>query len=83
MAKTSKEINLAQLDYELGGHGLVADFNDQSQKVISVADNSPITEAELISAIEAHVAVFSEPTIVEKLASVGLSVDELKAALGL
>jgi hypothetical protein len=83
MAKTSKIVNLAQLDTELGGHGLIADFNDESQKVISVADNSPVTEAELVAAIESHTAVFTEPTIAEKLASVGLSVNELKAALGL
>lgn len=42
------------------------------------------TEAELLAAFEAHNPTPpSEPTIVEKLASVGLSIDDLKAALGL
>lgn len=83
MGITSKTINLAQLDNELGGHGLVADFNDETKKIITVADNSPVTEVELAAAIDSHTAVFTEPTIIEKLASVGLSVDDLKAALGL
>jgi hypothetical protein len=83
MAITSKEINLSQLDQELGKHGLVADFNDPANKVILPASNSPITEKELKDAIAAHVAIPEpEPTVEEKLASVGLSIDDLKAALG-
>jgi hypothetical protein len=57
MAITSKEINLEQLDKELGGQGLVADFNDPNNKVIKPADNSTITETQLESAIAAHIAV--------------------------
>ena len=57
MAITSKEINLWQLDQELGGQGLVADFNDPNNKLIKPADNSTITEEELEAAIEAHIAV--------------------------
>jgi len=83
MAITNKEINLKQLDNELGAHGLVADFNDASAKVITVAGGSLVTEAELEDAIKAHKAVFATPTIAEKLASVGLSIDDLKVALGL
>lgn len=83
MAITSKDINLLQLDNELGSHGLIADFNDPAKKIIAAADGSPITEAQLEDAIKIHEAVFATPTIAEKLASVGLSVDDLKAALGL
>ena len=83
MAITSKDINLLQLDNELGSHGLIADFNDPANKVIAAADGSPITEAQLEDAIKIHKAVFATPTIAEKLASVGLSVDDLKVALGL
>lgn len=83
MAITSKDINLLQLDNELGSHGLIADFNDPAKKIIKAADGSPITEAQLEDAIKIHTAVFATPTIAEKLASVGLSVDDLKAALGL
>jgi hypothetical protein len=56
MAITSKEINLEQLDNELGSQGLVADFNDVNNKIIKPADNSTITEAQLDAAITAHVA---------------------------
>jgi hypothetical protein len=83
MAITSKEINLAQLDKELGSKGLIADFNDVAKKLILPADGSNVTEAQLEQAIQNHVATSSEPTVAEKLASVGLSVDDLKVALGL
>jgi hypothetical protein len=56
MAITSKDINLVQLDKELGGQGLVADFNDPDNKLILPADNSTISEYELEAAIKAHVA---------------------------
>ena len=43
-----------------------------------------VTEAQANAAIAAHKPVkLIEPTITEKLASIGLSLDELKAALGL
>ena len=84
MAITSKEINLEQLDKELGGKGLNADFNDPAKKLILPTENSDVTEAQLEAAIAVHVAQ-AEPkaTVADKLASVGLSVSDLKAALGL
>jgi hypothetical protein len=57
MAITSKEINLTQLNEELGGQGLTADFNDPKNKLILPTENSTITEAELEAAIAAHIAV--------------------------
>jgi len=84
MAITSKEINLAQLDKELGGKGLNGDFNDPAKKLIVPADESDLTEAELEAGIAAHIALADpEPTVADKLASVGLSVADLKEALGL
>jgi hypothetical protein len=83
MAITSKEINLSQLDSELGNKGLVADFNDNAKKLILPAEGSDVTEGQLETAIAAHIAQSTEPTIAEKLASVGLSVPDLKSALGL
>ena len=84
MAITSKEINLSQLDKELGSKGLVADFNDADKKLILPADESDVTEAQLEAGIAAHIALPDpEPTVADKLARVGLSVDEIKAALGL
>ena len=84
MATTSKEINLAQLDKELGGKGLNGDFNDPKKKLILPTENSDVTEQELEVAIAAHIALPEpEPTVADKLASVGLSVTDLKTALGL
>ena len=83
MAITNKEINLSQLDAELGGKGLIADLNDPSKKLILPSENSDVTEAQLEAAIAAHVAQSTELSVADKLASVGLSVNDLKAALGL
>ena len=81
---TAKEINLIQLDSELGLQGLSADFNDADNKVITTADLSTVTQSELEAAVEAHSALPEpEPTIEEKLASVGLSIADLKTALGI
>jgi len=79
--KTSKVINLSQLDKELGGLGLCMNEEDPANKIIGIADESTLTLAELEAGIAAHVAVFPVPTLEEKLASVGLSLAELKAAL--
>jgi hypothetical protein len=57
MAITSKDINLAQLDKELGSKGLIADFNDLQKKLIQPCAESNVTEAELEAAIKVHVAV--------------------------
>jgi len=81
MAITSKEINLAQLDQELGGKGLIGDFNDDKKKLILPSENSDVTDSQLESAIRAHTAIFVMPSIADKLASVGLTIDELKVAL--
>jgi hypothetical protein len=82
MAITSKEINLAQLDQETGGKGLICNFNDPKKKIVSPADNSDVTESQLEAAIAAHVALPKpELTVEDKLASVGLSIADLKAAL--
>lgn len=40
------------------------------------------TQAEAQGALDAHDGTIPEPTIADKLASVGLSLEELKAALG-
>ncbi len=84
MAITSKEINLTQLSQELGNKGLIADFNDAKKKLILPAEGVQLTEDELDAAIKAHIAQpQTELTVAEKLASVGLSIDDLKDALGL
>lgn len=89
MAITSKKINLSQLDQELGGKGLIADFNNDKKKLILPADNSDITEAELEAAIEAHIAQPSEAEIVQlnkqqgiaKLKELGFTDEQINALL--
>lgn len=85
MAITSKEINLGQLDKELGGKGLIADFNDPKKKLILPSENSDLTEDELKAGILAHVAIDeSAAKKAEKagiLARLGLTEDEAKLLL--
>jgi len=84
MIKVNKPINLAQLDLELNGKGLNAILDDNKNIIeVGLADNNDATEAELKAAIDAHIAVFEELSISEKLAKVGLNIDDLRAALGL
>jgi hypothetical protein len=81
MVTTKKKINLAQLDDELNAGGLNMETIN-GEHTISAIDEK-ITEAKLKSAIAAHVAINDpQPTVAEKLASVGLSIDDLRAALG-
>lgn len=90
MAITSKEINLFQLDQELGGQGLCADFNDPKKKVIVPAENSTVTEDELKDAIAAHVAGPTQDQIIKlnreqglaKLKELGFTDDQIAALLG-
>lgn len=84
MINVNKKINLSQLDKELNGQGLNASL-DENDEIIAVglANSNTATQEELVAAINSHKAVFSEPSIQEKLASVGLTIDDLKSALGL
>jgi hypothetical protein len=90
MATTSKEINLAQLDQELGGQGLCADFNDPENKLIKPADNSTITEDELKAAIKVHIAGPTEAEVTQlnreqglaKLKELGFTDAQISALLG-
>jgi len=90
MVTTSKKINLAQLDQELGSQGLCADFNDPKKKIIIPADNSNVTENELKLAIESHVAQPDEIEIrqlnkeqgLAKLRELGFTDEQISALLG-
>ena len=89
MAITSKEINLAQLDQELGNQGLCADFNDLKKKIIETADDSTVSEDELNAAIAAHVAQPTSDEIrmlnrkqgITKLKELGFTDDQISALL--
>lgn len=90
MAITSKEINLTQLDQELGGQGLCGDFNDPKKKVVVPAENSTVTEDELKTAIAAHVAQPDELQVrqlnreqgLAKLKELGFTDDQISALIG-
>jgi len=89
MAITSKEINLEQLDQELGNEGLVADFNDPKKKIIKPADNSTITEEQLDAAIAAHIAgptreeirILNRQEGIAKLKELGFTEDQIIALI--
>jgi hypothetical protein len=82
MVTTTKKINLAQLDAELKAGGLNMDSLDGTHTITAV--DSKITDEKLQSGVDAHVAKSDpEPSLDDKLASVGLSVADLKVALGL
>jgi hypothetical protein len=89
MAITSKQINLTQLDKELGSQGLSADFNDPKKKIIITADKSTITEAELEAAIKNHVAgpteqetkVLNREAGIAKLKELGFTEDQITALI--
>ena len=85
MINVNKPINLRQLDIELNNLGLIATLDDDGKITeVGLAENNTSTEAELKIAIDAHIALPEpEPTIDEKLASVGLNIEDLKTALGL
>ena len=82
---TSKDINLSQLDAELGGFGLCADENDPAAKIVMVANESSVTQDDLAAAVDAHVAGpdADTRTVDQKLEQSGLTLAELSDALGL
>jgi hypothetical protein len=54
----NKKINLSQLDQELNGQGLNATLNDSGVITeVKLANNNSATEAQLKSAIDAHIAI--------------------------
>ena len=81
---TAKQINLSQLDDELGGHGL-----NGAEGIVQACEGSPVTEAELSAAIAAHVFVDPDAerlavreSAMAKLAALGLSDVEVAAIVG-
>ena len=81
---TTKQINLAQLDVELGGFGL-----NGAEGIVQACEGSPVTEAELSAAIAAHVYVDPDAerlavreSAMAKLTALGLSDVEVAAIVG-
>lgn len=90
MAITSKKINYEQLDTELGSYGLCWNSSDPKKIVIIPAENSPVTEEELNSAIATHIAGPTQAEITQlsreqglaKLKELGFTDDQISALLG-
>lgn len=70
---TTKRIDLELLDAELGGHGLCGPsaevLNAQQSKTITVAEGSPVTQAQLATAINAHSVPARRPTLDERVSA--------------
>ena len=81
MVTTSKNINLAQLTKELGGKGLVADFTDESNKVILPADGVTLTDKQLSDAIAAHTPEDASAAKAALLTKLGITAEEAKLLL--
>ena len=91
MEKFNKPINLngVELRAELnaGGVAISNDIDavgiDENQNLVLKIAKKDFEKAQPIVAAHNGTVVAPEPTINEKLASVGLSIDDLKSALGL
>ena len=70
---TTKPINLNQLDIETGRHGLCG-----SEGEVVACEGSPLTEAQLLGAITAHVAVMP-PTAEEIAAATAAAIAHAKS----
>jgi hypothetical protein len=85
--KVNKKINLWQLDQELNGKGLNATLNENKEIIeVTLADNNDATEAQLESAIAAHIAIDeAEVKATQKAAlleRLGITEDEARLLLG-
>jgi poly-gamma-glutamate capsule biosynthesis protein CapA/YwtB (metallophosphatase superfamily) len=83
-----QNVNGTQLRDELNAAGVTISYDEFSVEIDNNVLLLNILESDkekAVSIVAAHngTTVAPEPTIAEKLASVGLSVDDLKTALGL
>jgi hypothetical protein len=74
-------LNGAQLKSELSAQGITIEVIDDNGTGTISFDVAKAKEGLAASIVAAHVGVETQPTIADKLASVGLSIDDLKAAL--
>jgi len=78
-----QNLNGAELKEELAAEGIVVEkIYDNADGTISFKANNESKAAGIVAAHNGT-TVAPEPTIADKLASVGLNLDDLKAALGL
>ena len=78
---TVKMVNLAQLDSETGGAGLRC---VELGGTCTIESLGSVSDSDLQAAVESHIAGPADTrTVDEKLAVSGLTVSELRSALGL
>ena len=78
-----KNLNGAELKEEFAAAGVsITQLNDLLDGTIRVETDNEVKAAEIIAAHNGTI-VAPEPTIEQKLASIGLSLNDLKSALGL
>jgi hypothetical protein len=86
MIKTTKKINLAQLDKEYNGEGLIGTLDNNGNTIeIGLAENNSGNEEELKAVLDNHIAI-DEQAIrdAEKsalLVKLGITADEAKLLL--
>lgn len=76
-----QSLNGAQLKSELKGKGINVEVIDDLGNDLISFEVSKAKEADAEAIVSAHVGIDTVPTIAEKLASIGLDLDQLKAAL--
>lgn len=86
MIKTTKKINLAQLDKEYNGEGLIGTLDDNGNTIeIGLADNNSGNEEELKAVLDNHIAIDNKAAKVAQKAALldklGISEDEAKLLL--
>jgi hypothetical protein len=86
MIKTTKKINLAQLDKEYNGEGLIGTSDDNGNHIeIGLAENNSGSELELKAVLDNHIAIDEQAIrAAEKsvlLAKLGITADEARLLL--
>ncbi len=83
--KTSKKINLNQLDKELGRFGLCLNEENPQDVIVGIADGSPVTKEQLAEALENHIAIDTQAELATAkaalLAKLGITQEEAKLLL--
>jgi hypothetical protein len=86
MIKTTKKINLSQLDKEYNGEGLIGTLDDKGDTIeVGLADNNSGNETELKAVLDTHIAIDEQAIrAADKaalLAKLGITEDEAKLLL--
>jgi hypothetical protein len=76
------QLNGKQLTEELKTVGVEIEYMPKIEEGFLILHIKTGDVAQAQTVVDNHIAVFTEPTIADKLAAVGLTVEELREALG-